>query len=302
MVDETRPLRSVGDLAPGDHACCFYETEEERQAVVVPFLRQGLERGHKVGYIVDADTVEAAQARLGGVGIDVEACVARGQMVIRTSDDAYIENGIFDPDVMITFLKAETAQALAGGYKALSVTGEMSWALRPLPGSERLIEYEAKLNEFYPGSKCRGLCQYDWRAFGPALVMDLLSTHPIAVVGAAAYDNYYYVSPATFLGHHVSAAQMGHWMKHLAQRKPRAEPLPRKLERRMRVQNLYALTSREVTVLGLVASGMSDTQIATTLGISTLTASKHVAHILKKLGAASRTEASMRALREGLVE
>jgi len=302
MVDETRPLRSVGDLAPGDHACCFYETEAERQAAVVPFLRQGLEEGHRVGYIVDADTVEVAQARLRGVGIDVEACLARGQMVSRTCDDAYMENGIFDPDAVISFLRAETAQALAEGYKALSITGEMSWALRPLRGSERLMEYEAKLNEFFPGSKCRGLCQYDWRAFGPALVMDVLSTHPIAAVGAAAYDNYYYVSPSTFLGHHVSAAQMGHWMKHLALRKPPAEPLPRKLERRMRVQNLYALTSRELTVLALVAAGMSDTQIATTLDISTLTASKHVGHILNKLGAASRTEASMRALREGLVE
>ena len=120
MVGETRPLRSVDDLAPGDHACCFYETEDERQAVVVPFLRQGLERGHKVGYIVDADTVEAARARLGGVGIDIEACVARGQMVIRIADDAYIENGVFDPDAIITFLRAETARALAEGYKALS--------------------------------------------------------------------------------------------------------------------------------------------------------------------------------------
>ncbi len=39
-----------------------------------------------------------------------------------------------------------------------------------------------------------------------------------------------------------------------------------------------------------------------TLGISQLTATKHIPRILKKMGAASRTEASVMAVREGLVD
>jgi DNA-binding NarL/FixJ family response regulator len=50
-----------------------------------------------------------------------------------------------------------------------------------------------------------------------------------------------------------------------------------------------------------VAAGESDKEIAATLGISTLTASKHLANILRKMGAASRTEAGVRAIREGLL-
>jgi DNA-binding NarL/FixJ family response regulator len=38
------------------------------------------------------------------------------------------------------------------------------------------------------------------------------------------------------------------------------------------------------------------------LGISTLTASKHLANILHKMGAAGRTEAGVRAVREGLLD
>ena len=65
---------------------------------------------------------------------------------------------------------------------------------------------------------------------------------------------------------------------------------------------VYLLTFREVTVLRLVVAGKSDAEIGTALGISVLTASKHVGHILHKPGVASRTEAGVRAVREGLVE
>jgi DNA-binding NarL/FixJ family response regulator len=64
----------------------------------------------------------------------------------------------------------------------------------------------------------------------------------------------------------------------------------------------YKLTFRELTVLYLVAAGMADKEIAFRLGISHRTVSKHVENILSKMGAMSRTEAGVRAIREGLVE
>jgi DNA-binding CsgD family transcriptional regulator len=55
---------------------------------------------------------------------------------------------------------------------------------------------------------------------------------------------------------------------------------------------LAALTSRELEVLQLLASGQSNREIAAGLFISPKTASVHVSNILAKLGAASRTEAA----------
>ena len=301
-MPDTRPVRTISELRPGDHACCLYETAERHRAVLTPFLRQGLERGEKVVYILDVSTVEAILAYLRGDGLDVEPYLARGQMVFLTRDETYMQEGVFDPEGMIALLRAQTDQALAEGYPALRSTGEMGWALRGLPGSERLIEYEAKLNEFFPGSRCVGLCQYDLRAFGPQLLMDVLSTHAVAVVNAMLYDNYYYVSPATVFGYDVSAAQLAHWSKYLAERGRPEEAVVRSIERQMERQNVYHLTFRELTILRVMAIGKSDGEIATALHISLLTAHKHVANILDKMGAASRTEASTRALREGLVE
>ncbi|TYB47632.1 AAA family ATPase [Nonomuraea sp. PA05] len=60
------------------------------------------------------------------------------------------------------------------------------------------------------------------------------------------------------------------------------------------------LTEREREVLRLIAEGLSNRQIAARLHISPSTAGVHVSHILTKLGAATRTEATAIAFREGL--
>ena len=65
-----------------------------------------------------------------------------------------------------------------------------------------------------------------------------------------------------------------------------------------RPQDGLELTAREVQVLELIAQGLSNRQIGEKLFISAKTASVHVSAILRKLGAASRTEAVFLASRE----
>ena len=66
-------------------------------------------------------------------------------------------------------------------------------------------------------------------------------------------------------------------------------------------QGDLGLTEREVEVLRLVAAGRTNKEIAAELYISVKTASVHVSNILRKVGAATRTEAGAIAHREGLV-
>ena len=60
------------------------------------------------------------------------------------------------------------------------------------------------------------------------------------------------------------------------------------------------LTEREVGVLRLVAQGQSNREIAEQLVITEMTVRTHVSNILSKLHLASRTQAALYALREGL--
>jgi DNA-binding NarL/FixJ family response regulator len=65
-------------------------------------------------------------------------------------------------------------------------------------------------------------------------------------------------------------------------------------------RSVNALTDREREVLVLVAKGLSNQQIADSLVISERTARTHVSNILSKLGVASRTQAALLAIREGI--
>ena len=175
-------------LKPGDHLCFLYETDYQHRTVLMPFLRQGLEQDEKVLYVADDRTPQTILAYLQDTGMEVKPRLDSGQLAILTCDHTYLRGGVFDPEAMITLISAETEKALAEGYTALRGTSDMSWALRGLPGSERLVEYEARLNDVLPGSKCLVLCQYDRRRFDREDLWNLLRVHFASIVGPARYD------------------------------------------------------------------------------------------------------------------
>jgi DNA-binding NarL/FixJ family response regulator len=59
------------------------------------------------------------------------------------------------------------------------------------------------------------------------------------------------------------------------------------------------LTQREKQVLALLVEGLSNKEIAQALGISARTVNFHLENVYGKLGVSSRTEAAVRALRQG---
>lgn len=61
------------------------------------------------------------------------------------------------------------------------------------------------------------------------------------------------------------------------------------------------LTDREAEVLFLVARGLSNQEVAEVLAIRERTVSTHVSNILNKLNLANRTQATLYALKEGLI-
>jgi DNA-binding NarL/FixJ family response regulator len=54
-------------------------------------------------------------------------------------------------------------------------------------------------------------------------------------------------------------------------------------------------------VVGLLAAGLTNSQLAERLYISPRTAAVHVSNILRKLGVADRTQAAVKALELGLL-
>jgi hypothetical protein len=215
-------LPAIAHMQPGDHYCGIYRTDEDQRAITVDFVRQGVARNEKMFYLVNLQTAEQLRATLAVAGIPVDQLIDRGQLVIMTAKEAYLRDGQFVPDKMITLLGDETDQALAEGYTALRATGEMTWALAGEPGSERLIEYEARLNHFFPRSKCYAVCQYDQRRFDAEMLLDILHTHPKVLFGRDGYDNsqMYFVPPDAFMEHDRQSATLDTWLRNLSRQRP----------------------------------------------------------------------------------
>ena len=70
----------------------------------------------------------------------------------------------------------------------------------------------------------------------------------------------------------------------------------------MSLPDINELSEREQDILRLVATGAGNKQIAAQLFISTNTVKVHLRNIFAKIGATSRTEAAMTAIRLGLVQ
>jgi hypothetical protein len=210
-------LPSIARMQAGDHYCNIYRTDDEHRAVVIDFVRQGIANREKMLYIVNLQTAAQLRATLAKASIDVDELLERGQLTIQTAKEAYLKEGHFDPDKMIALLSVEGDRAAAEGYAALRITGEMTWAMAGEPGSERLVEYEAKLNQFFPTSNCYAICQYDRRRFDAEMLLDILHTHPKVLLGTEGFDNsnMYFVPPELFLGADRERALLDRWTHNL---------------------------------------------------------------------------------------
>lgn len=73
-------------------------------------------------------------------------------------------------------------------------------------------------------------------------------------------------------------------------------------KRRKRRAGPAGLTPREIEVLVLIARGASNQQVAQTLGITPKTAGTHIERICTKIGASTRSTATLFAVQHGLLD
>lgn len=103
--------RALEGSGARNHLCSVYETAQERYAVSIPFVRIGLERGEKCFYVVDEGTDQILRAALEAQGVDAERAVGTKALVVLTKAEAYLKNGVFDPERMFAFWREAAEKA-----------------------------------------------------------------------------------------------------------------------------------------------------------------------------------------------
>jgi PAS domain S-box-containing protein len=219
-MNEPLPNRSrlsevLKSLAVHDHLCLIYETQDQLAASAIPFVQIGLERGEKCLYLADESTTANLLDAMRAKGVDVDSAVEKGRLTIAGKGQTYLKKGYFDPEEMINYWAGNVGEAKAAGYPALRFAGEMTWALGGDPGTERLIEYEARLNRFFTEYDAVCICQYNNRRFSSEIILQVLRTHPVVIYGGHVCKNPYFIPPNEFLKPNQEKAEIQRWLDNI---------------------------------------------------------------------------------------
>jgi hypothetical protein len=200
MSEYPHDTRLAGVVMGGTrHACALFRSLEEEYAVMLPFVKEGLDHAEKALHIVDPSRRPELLRRLGETGVDTDALQETGQLEVRDWSQAHARGGRFDQEAWLDLLEQTLAGNRAQGYSQTRLWSNQEWALEDLQGTEDLIEYECRFNYIAAQYADPVVCVYDLTRFDAAIMVDILRTHPMVVIGGQLHENPFYIPPAQFL-------------------------------------------------------------------------------------------------------
>ena len=97
--------RQLLDLKQGDHICLIYESTAQQLASAIPFLKEGLIGGKHCLHVADERTIAAITQALTAAGVNVAQERQSGALQMLTARESYLKKGLFEPQMMIDFLR-----------------------------------------------------------------------------------------------------------------------------------------------------------------------------------------------------
>ncbi|MEV7396461.1 MEDS domain-containing protein [Aeromicrobium sp. NPDC092404] len=274
-------IPGVRPLPPGTHLCALYSGSAERDAILFPFLREGLRHGDTCMCFVDGLEPEAVRARAISEANVVDPPMDRFD--VRPASEVYLDTGSFSVEHMTSVLSESLDAVVAGGSGLLRTTGEMPWPgvlLQP-HGADAFFVYESALNDVVDQKPAVFVCLYDLQRFGLEMLVAVLKTHPVVLLDQTVLDNPHFRTRVEYV------AEV-------------ADPDRRSLDEAASAARVTgarsSLSPAELRVAGLVAEGLVNKRIAQQLSVSPHTVDAHLKHIYTKLGIHSRVELTVLAM------
>jgi len=150
-MNHEKEVRLAGTvLNRSSHVCVFYHSQGEEYQILLPFIKEGFERGDKIFHIIDDRNRQEHFRHLKDADIDVSEVNGEGRIEIRGWETAHLRPGWFDQHAMLALVEEVLTKAKSQGFAFTRWVANMGWALKDVPGTRDLVEYCARLNYVVP--------------------------------------------------------------------------------------------------------------------------------------------------------
>ena len=200
MKKTTAPIPFAGSqLHETRHVCAFFNSDDEEYRVLLPFIKDGFQCGHKAIHVINAHQREDHLRRLAAVGIDPSTAQRSGQLDLRINTEVYLPDGRFDPDRMIAVFEQLASGNAPEGFPLSRVCCRMDWAVEDQSHLDDVIEFESRVNDVWRCHEDAVICTYHLGQFTGEAVIDIIRTHPMVIIGRILQQNPFYIPPDEFL-------------------------------------------------------------------------------------------------------
>jgi hypothetical protein len=178
------------------HVCAFVHGDEQ-DAVLDPFVAEGVDEGDRLLFLVDPLRAGAPVHRLRSLGYSPTELLTEGRCEVRTWNETYLRGGDFDQDEMLDLLGELLAER---DGQRVRMVADMEWAASDRGETlDDLIEFESRANFIHARHSHVVVCVYDLQRFGGSFVIDVLRTHPVVLIHGALHENPFFVPPEQFV-------------------------------------------------------------------------------------------------------
>jgi hypothetical protein len=181
------------------HVCAFFSSPKEEYDTLLPFICDGLNCGQRDFHVLPSQHREDHLQQLRKAGIDVEAAQRARQLEIALPEDTYLKGGRFNKDAMLALIQEALKAGPALGFPLTRMIAHAETAVDDWSSANDWVEYEMRLNDVLPRNDDPVICTYDVNLLNANLALDILRTHPVAIIGGVLVENSFFSRPEDFL-------------------------------------------------------------------------------------------------------
>ena len=181
----------MSDLNDIAHACLLYDNSNDKKAVVLPFIRDGLRKGEHCVFMTNERSQYDWCLEFQAYGIDVKEELQKGALTIDTGENWRGTDGFRSLAQARELWNA--LEPRLDAFTGVRIVGDAEWVrLEPRLTDGQLCHWEATADLLYQGEAIRTICMYDLDRHSPSELRAALRTHPTALVAGRQYANPHY--------------------------------------------------------------------------------------------------------------